>query len=147
PRKPHRSEPARTVHEALRLLRRLSAAGIAVPDETKAIVLTARQELADRGDLGVPTGAAFYDSYRDLAIMAARTGDEPDVSIADPYFRAVVNSEFLVKFASESGADVPAQVQADIIAGQSAQATGATDEIKSRFYSAYAVLAKRLGDV
>ncbi|HET7882460.1 MAG TPA: hypothetical protein VFL55_16360 [Acetobacteraceae bacterium] len=134
------------MHEALRLLRRLSAAGVMVPDETKEIVLAARQELKGKGNLEIPTGLALYDAYRDLAVMAARTGDEPDVAIADPYFRAVVNSEFLLKFASESGADVPPQVQADIIAGQSAQA-GATDEIKSRFYSAYAVLSKRLGDV
>ena len=147
PRRRDRSEPARTARDALRLLRRLSAAGVAVPDDTKAAVLTAEQEVAGGRRLSIATGLALYDAYRDLAVLAARTGDDHDVALADPYVRAVVNSEFLLKFASENGTEVPPQVQADLIAGQVAEGSNLTNEVKSRFYSAYAVLAKRLGDV
>ena len=63
PRKRQRSEPARTVYEALRLLRRLSAAGIVVPDETKLIVLTAQQELAGKRSISIASGLALYNAH------------------------------------------------------------------------------------
>ncbi len=111
-------------------------------------MLAAQQELATSGGtLSPATGSALYDAYRELAALAARLDDHQDVPLADPYSRAVMNSEYLLKYASESGTAVPADVQTDLIAGQAAAGAQADNLVKLKFYRAYAVLAKLVGNV
>jgi hypothetical protein len=52
-----------------------------------------------------------------------------------------------VKYAAESGATVPSDVQADLIAGQAAFGTQPDAQVKGKFYNAYAAVAKMLGNV
>jgi hypothetical protein len=159
-----RHEPAGAVQEALAQLRRLSARGVVVPAELSSAVLAARQELvANEEELSPATGLAFYDARCRLAYLLARSVDDRDAPLADSFSRAAVNSEFMLKFAAESGTAVPADVQIDLLAGQfhlsapvsnppipSEQFPGdqvPSDQVKMKFYSAYAVLAKLLGNV
>src|SRR4051794_29401450 len=142
------AEPAATVQKAMNCLGRLSAGGVAIPDNLKATVLAAQQELVNRdGTLSAPTGVAFYAAYREMTLLIARTDEGADVPLVDPYARAVVNSEYLMKFASENGTNVPPDVQANLIAGQAKLGVQPDDATKARFYNAYAVLAKMLGNV
>jgi hypothetical protein len=142
-------EPTRAVQEAMARLRRLSMAGIVIPDDLKNDVLAAHQELAAAkdGTLSPATGRALYDACQKLAFLTARLEDDQDVPLADPFSRAAVNSEFLLKFASESGTPVAADVQTDLLTGQAALGTQPSIQIKTKFYSAYSVLAKLLGNV
>ena len=141
-------EPARAIEGAMKRLRRLSAGGVRVPDDITRAVLAADQAcIAGDGVVDVATGLAFFDASARLATIAARMGDEVDVPMADAFSRAAVNSEFMLKYASESGTAVPAEVQADLVAVQMEDGRPRTEAARVKFYSAYAVLAKLLGDV
>jgi hypothetical protein len=141
-------EPSRSVQSALARLSRLSSSGIPVPEGLSTTVLAAQKELAENhGILDPKNGPALYDACYKLAVLAARLSDEPDVVLADSFSRAALNSEYMLKFASESGTPVPADVQADLIAGQATLCAPPDTGIRVRFYSAYAVLAKLLGNV
>src|SRR5215831_4999076 len=88
------AEPAAAMQQALMELRRISAAGVAVPDLLVKAIFTANKEIREcGGTLSPDTGTSFYDAYRQLTVLAAR--------LDDPYLRASVNSEYLLKFASE----------------------------------------------
>ena len=141
-------EPARTLERALRWLGQISAGGIAIPDAVKLAVLNARKEsAANNGTLTPDTASALYDAYSELAPLAARLDDDKEVPLADSFTRAVINSEYLLKYASESGTPVPDNVQNDLIAGQATLGTKPEDLVKSKFYRAYAALAKLAGNV
>jgi hypothetical protein len=141
-------EPERTVREALKLLGRLSAGGIAIPEDLVTTVLKAKRELETSDTpIGAERASAIYDAYRKLAILGGRLEDVQEVRLADSFFRAAINSEYLLKFASENGTAVPPSVQTDLIAGQAAIGTQPDREVKAKFYAAYAVLARLLGSV
>jgi hypothetical protein len=142
------AEPARAVEQTLARIRRLSAHGVAVSDDLKTAVLDAHQEIvSNKGTLSPAKGLAFYEASRKLALIAARSDDDPDLSVADSFSRAAANSEYLLKFAAESGATVSPAVQADLIAGQAAFGTQPDAQVKGKFYNAYAAVAKMLGNV
>jgi hypothetical protein len=142
-------EPARAIHGALKRLRQLSAGGVAVPNEVTRAVLAAEAAcVANRGVVDPATGLEFYDACAKLALLAARFGEGQDAPIADSFSRATVNSEFMLKFASESGTAVPADVRTDLVAVHMMSAGEVpTGQARVRFYSAYAALAQLLGDV
>jgi hypothetical protein len=92
------TEPAGAVQQALARIGRLSARGVAVPDDLATAVLDANRELVcNNGTLSLAKGLAFYEASRKLALVAARSEDDPDLSVADSFSRAAANSEYLLK--------------------------------------------------
>ncbi len=142
-------EPVRAIQFALRRLRRLSAGGVPVPKEISATILTAKAAVeANHGVLPPEIGVGFYEACQKLALLAARVSDQDDEPLADPFARAALNSELMLKCAAENGTLVPPEVQRDLIAGQLGSDGPVTDpETRVKFYVAYATLARSLGNV
>ena len=97
------------VHRAHTILNHLTASGSVVSDEISGPVLQAAAAIS--GDrVTAEIELAFYTAYPKLTKLAPRNGttvaDEPENSFAD----ALDDAELLLKFAAESGVEIPAEI-------------------------------------
>ena len=141
---------ARTLNEAQLRLHAVVAAGIEV-DASVIMAILAARDAHRQGNIDPAMEASFYAAYAKLSkdskkvsglINSARDDQQ------DPFEGAIDDAEVLMRFASESGNEVEAEIVAPILAARTEFSNDmATDTVRAAFYAAYSRLARKFGDV
>jgi hypothetical protein len=135
------------VRKAHFALNRVARRATVVPDDISRPILQAADAIRS-GRNAPEVEQAFYRAYPRLAKLAPHKGIDDDDEPGGPLEDALEDSELLLKFAAETGVDVPRDVIEAILAAHSAYKAGdITDNVTAAFYDAYARLAKPFGDV
>jgi hypothetical protein len=136
----------RAVRRAYRRLEAMTSDGVAVPEDLARQIMIAAE--AERANALTPEiEAAFYAVNARLVRLRrgqAHGGDDAKAPFAD----ALDDSDLLLKFAAETGNQVPRETINPLLAAKEAAANGTlTQDMQARFYEAYGKLCKQFGDV
>lgn len=128
-------------------LNRIAGKATIVPDDISQPILQASD--AVRGGQSRPDiEQAFYRAYSRLTKLAPHKNLDDDDEPGNPFEDALDDSELLLKFAAETGVDVPKEVIEPILTAHTAYKAGEINNAAmAAFYDAYGKLAKLFGDV
>ena len=147
---PGKRDFARTLNEAQLRLHAVVAAGIEV-DASVIMPILAARDAYKQGNVDPTMEASFYAAYAKLSKDSKKVSGLINVvrdDLQDPFEGAIDDAEVLMRFASESGTDVEAEIVAPILAARMEFSNDmATDTVRAAFYAAYSRLARKFGDV
>ena len=140
---PGKREFARTLKEAQLRLNAVVAAGNDVDPDIIQHILAAR-DAYKQGEVDSATETSFYAAYAKLSEKAKRV---PGLiravrdDLQDPFEAAIYDAEELLRFASESGTNVEADIVEPILAARTAFSDDmAKDTVRATSYAAYSRL-------
>lgn len=136
----------RAIRRAYRQLEAMTSDGVPMPDDISRQIMIAAQ--AERANALTPEiEAAFYVfNARLVRLRRGQThgGDDAKAPFAD----ALDDADLLLKFAAETGNQVPRETINPLLAAKEAAANGTlTQDMQARFYEAYGKLCKQFGEV
>lgn len=136
----------RAIRRAYRRLEAMTSDGVAVPEDLAQQIMAAAE--AERANALTPEiEAAFYAVNARLVRLRrgqAHGGEDAKAPFAD----ALEDADLLLKFAAETGNQVPRETINPLLAAKEAAATGSlTQDMQARFYEAYGKLCKQFGEV
>ena len=147
---PGKRDFARTLNEAQLRLNAVVAAGNEV-DASIIMPILAARDACKQGNVDPSMESLFYAAYAKLSENAKKVPGlihAVRVDLQDPFEGAIYDAEELMRFASESGTDVEADIVAPILAARTEFSNDtATDTVRAAFYAAYSRLAHKFGDV
>ena len=136
----------RAIRRAYRMMQRMSSDGIVVPEDI-VLGIMAASDAERAGALTAEIETAFY-AVNGKLIRLRRGQSHGDDDTKEPFTDALDDSDLLLKFAAETGHDVPRETVNPLLVARSAAAAGTvTQEIQANFYEAYGRLSKQFGDV
>lgn len=135
------------VRKARFALNRIASRATIVPDDISHPILQAADAVRT-GQITREIEQAFYRAYSRLTKLAPHRDLDDNGEPANPLKDALDDSELLLKFAAETGVDVPKEIIEPILTAQTAYKAGEiTNPLMAGFYDAYSKLAKLFGDV
>jgi hypothetical protein len=135
------------VRKAHFALNRIAGKATIVPDDISQPILQA-SDAVRAGQSRPDIEQAFYRAYSRLTKLAPHKNLDDDDEPGNPFEDALDDSELLLKFAAETGVDVPKEVIEPILTAHTAYKAGEINNaIMAGFYDAYGRLAKLFGDV
>lgn len=138
---------ASAVRQARFALSRIVGSGTVVPDDISHPILLAA-EAVRAGTTTTEIEYAFYAAYSRLAKRVFNKILDEAGAPENPFQDALSDSELLLKYAAETGAELPKEIIEPILIAHTAyRADDVSDAIKASFYGAYGMLAKLFGDI